>query len=65
MKDETLCGRIAIVSTRIIRHGDAWVKKVLGCRCLEGPEIGYRFLYNFDLCCCLDCTQEDLTLRLL
>jgi uncharacterized protein with von Willebrand factor type A (vWA) domain len=65
MKDETLCGRIAIMSTRIMGHREAWVKKLLRCRCLEDPEMRYCFFYNFDLWYCLDCAKKHLTIRLL
>jgi hypothetical protein len=59
-----LCGRIAIVSTHIMRHRKACVKKTLRCRCLEDPEMRYCFLDDLDLWYCLDCVEKDLAIRL-
>jgi hypothetical protein len=65
VEDETVCGRIATVSTRILGHGDAWVNEIFDCRCLEDPKMGYRLLDDLELWCSLDGSEEDLAIRLL
>jgi hypothetical protein len=65
VKNETVCGCIATVSTRILGHGEAWVNEIFDRRCLEDPKMRYSLLDDLELWCSLDGSEEDFAVRLL